>query len=104
VAQLRATGDERKRRKALFDALNRFILGHSGWVTSVDSAVNIRFETLPNSGLPEALAEAGYPSQPIEVVERFLPFTETLKDHSGRKVERQHLAPTMVEVWGFRLP
>ena len=72
--------------------------------TTPEGRIPLTFECKPDNPLPEILRSAGYQISSGSQEERFLPCTETLKDHSGRKVERQHLAPTMVDIFHLRLP
>jgi hypothetical protein len=53
-AHVPAVHHRQKRDKAQLAALNQFILDNGGWITSVNSNPNIRFETT-NAALPEAL-------------------------------------------------
>jgi hypothetical protein len=103
VARLRPTPDEKRRRKALFQAINRFILDHSGWVTSADSAVNVRFETT-NPELPELLLrEFGFDAQDSGTAERFLPSPVAFKQN-GRTLTRDVLTSQEVKIFTFELP
>jgi hypothetical protein len=53
----RPDSDATKERRELFDSLNQFIGMNGGWVVSVPGTQTVRFECLPNSKLPERLAE-----------------------------------------------
>src|SRR6516225_3856328 len=56
----RLPGQELASRKAKFDKLHKVIDHRGGWVTSIPGEAEIRFETLPGSGLPAELKAAGY--------------------------------------------
>lgn len=52
--------DLSEQRQKLFEALNAFIRQQGGWVTSLPSAENLRFEIPRKSSLPSRLLELGY--------------------------------------------
>jgi hypothetical protein len=67
-------------------------------------AFPVRFQILPDLALPKLLRAAGYVVVNGGTAERYLPATETVRINATTSVERQHLAPAMVEIWELRLP
>jgi hypothetical protein len=47
-------------RKELFTSLNKFIMAHGGWTTSMPGAAEVTMETLPDSTLPDEMRGLGY--------------------------------------------
>jgi hypothetical protein len=93
-----------QKNKILWDALASYVRRHHGWVVSQPDISPIRFECAPTATLPEILRQQGYGVREAGTAERFLPVTETARDLSGRKVERQHVALTMIAVFELDMP
>jgi hypothetical protein len=62
--------DERKKR---FEGINEFVTDHGGWMVSIPGEVEMRFEALPGSALPDELRKLGYIVVPTGTTERILP-------------------------------
>jgi hypothetical protein len=60
-------------RKALFERINAFVTERGGWLVSIRGAVEMRFEALPGSPLPDQLAALGHIVVPTGTTERILP-------------------------------
>jgi hypothetical protein len=60
------------KRKKIFDALNRFIQARHGFMTSIPGDVEMRFDALPESQLPQELHALGYTVIPIGETQRIL--------------------------------
>ena len=96
---------DRAKRKALWNALNHFILHNGGWIVSTEGAANVRFETLSDSGLVQALIDAGYDPVSAGTAEKLLPVSIEIRElGTANKIKRDQLQPTQVEVWTFKLP
>jgi hypothetical protein len=89
-------------RKQLFNQINNFIRERNGWVTSVPGDTIVRFETLPDSSLPEELCELGYGVVPDGEGQRILPaaiverFTKNTDGTLGILTERSTLPVTTI--------
>jgi hypothetical protein len=64
-------------RKDQFATLNDYINKAGGWLVSVPGDVDMRFQALPGSGLPDALLNLGYIVEPIGETQRILPHAVT---------------------------
>jgi hypothetical protein len=62
--------DERKKR---FGGINDFVTDHGGWMVSIPGEVEMRFEAMPGSALPDELRKLGYIVVPTGTTERILP-------------------------------
>jgi hypothetical protein len=60
-------------RKEKFAAINGYITKAGGWLVSVPGDPEMRFEALPDSGLPAALRGLGYIVEPTGQTQRILP-------------------------------
>jgi hypothetical protein len=60
-------------RKEKFAAINGYITKAGGWMTSIPGDHEMRFEALPNSGLPAALRDLGYVVEQTGETQRILP-------------------------------
>jgi hypothetical protein len=60
-------------RKEKFAAINSYIGKDGGWMTSIPGDPKMRFEALPDSGLPAALRGMGYIVERTGEIERILP-------------------------------
>jgi hypothetical protein len=96
-----------EKRKALWDALNNYIRGSGGWVTSLPGATTLRVEAPQGSSLPAKLIELGYSPRHCGNGSRIIPggTVETIVDHlSGTRVARQHAGIIPVDVLEISLP
>ena len=53
------------KRRALLDAINRFVRGHGAWVTSPPNGSSLRIEVPPDSEVIDLLVERGLDLQPL---------------------------------------
>ena len=67
-----------KRRRARFDELNALVTNNGGWLTSTPGHREVVVECLPDSGLPNLLADRGYDLMPEQDGEHILPITGTI--------------------------
>ncbi len=61
------------KRKARHEALNTFISGRAGWLTSVAGSVLMRFEAPIGSSLAAELRDKGYVGTPVGTTMRIIP-------------------------------
>ena len=54
-----------EKRRALWSAVNAFVVKHGGWITSPADTATIRIEAPTSSPLPSLLADLGYSVQHV---------------------------------------
>jgi hypothetical protein len=64
-----------KRRRERFDVLNELVTEAGGWILSTPGNREVVVECLPDSGLPNLLADRGHGLTPEPDGERILPVT-----------------------------
>jgi hypothetical protein len=92
-------------QREFWGALNDYIRENEGFTVSEPHTALIRFECLPESHLPELLKSKGYIVCSAGANSRLMPVVESVREHgSTREVVRQHVVPTPVAVYEFKLP
>jgi hypothetical protein len=64
-----------KRRRERFDELNESVTEAGGWLVSTPGNREVIVECLPDSGLPNLLADRGHDLKPEQDGERIMPIT-----------------------------
>ena len=105
IASPGAKGPFNQRQRSLWEAVHSYIVEHRGLVTAQGYTSPIRFECKAGSELPEKLRRLGYDLKNAGNTDRLMPVIEEMReDGTMRTITRQHVAPTTVEIFEFKLP
>jgi len=100
----RPIDDATKRREELFASLCSFIQTNNGWVVSVPLAKTLRFECLPNSRLPERLAELGFEVRHAGTTSRIVPNAISESYADDRRERRTRIHHGVIQTWLYEFP
>ena len=96
-----------ERRRALWSAVNAFVVKHGGWITSPADTATIRIEAPTSSPLPSLLADLGYSVLHVATGTRLMPnaTTDTITAHStGAPIIRPHPGWLPVDILEIKIP